>query len=135
VPTASEFAVHLVQLAAARTTGWTASAALLYFHGMARRRSVHDPLQATVAARWYVVRSMHGSIIETRELPPGVDLKRAFVAAMLHWLDAGWHLGEFSSASGAFFCERDSERRMISIDPADPHGMPMYGASHLGGGT
>ncbi|MGC2461415.1 MAG: hypothetical protein WA446_10670 [Steroidobacteraceae bacterium] len=27
----------------------------------------------------------------------GSDLKRAFVAAMLEWIDGGWQLGEFGS--------------------------------------
>ncbi len=100
---------------------------------MTRRRTAHDPLEPTGAPRWYVVRSMHGTVIESRELPSGADLKRAFVAAMLQWIDAGWNLGEFSSASASFFCDRSPERRMVSIDPTDPHDVPMYGGAHLSG--
>jgi len=100
---------------------------------MARRRNAHDPLERTVAPRWYVVRSMHGTVIESHELPSGADLKRTFVAAMLQWIDAGWQLGEFSSASATFFCDRNPERRMVSIDPTDPYDVPMYGGAHLGG--
>jgi hypothetical protein len=99
-----------------------------------RQRQRHDPLEATGEPRWYVVRSMHGSILEARQLPAGADLKRAFLIAMLEWLDAGWTLTEFSSASAAFFCIRNPERRMISIDPTNPHAVPMYGGAHLGGG-
>ena len=99
---------------------------------MVRRRSSHDPLEATGQPRWYVVRSMHGMVIESRQLPIGTDLKRTFVAAMLEWIDAGWHLKEFSSASAAFFCDRNPDRRMVSIDPTDPHDVPMYGGAHLG---
>jgi hypothetical protein len=100
---------------------------------MTRRRSVHDPLEPTEAPRWYVVRSMHGTVLETRELPPSSDLKRAFIAAMLAWIDAGWKVGEFSSTSAIFFCDRMSDRRMVSIDPTDPLDVPMYGGAHLGG--
>jgi hypothetical protein len=100
---------------------------------MTRRRTAHDPLEPTGAPRWYVVRSMHGTVIESRELPSGADLKRAFVAAMLQWIDAGWNLGEFSSASASFFCDRSPERRMVSIDPTDPRDVPMHGGAHLGG--
>ncbi len=100
---------------------------------MARRRTAHDPLEPTGAPRWYVVRSMHGTVIESRELPTGADLKRAFVAAMLQWIDAGRNLGEISSASASFFCDRNPERRMVSIDPTDPHDVPMHGGAHLGG--
>jgi hypothetical protein len=100
---------------------------------MAIRRHTHDPLQRCAAPRWYVVRSMHGTVIESRPIPAGADLQRAFVLAMLEWLDAGWKLGEFSSATATFFCVRDPERRMVSIDPTNPHEVPMYGGSHLGG--
>jgi len=100
---------------------------------MARRRAAHDPLESTAEPRWYVVRSMHGTVIESRELPAGADLRRMFILAMLQWIDAGWGLGEFSSTSAAFFCHRNPERRMVSIDPTDPHDVPMYGGAHLGG--
>lgn len=100
---------------------------------MVRRRNPHDPLEPSAAPHWYVVRSMHGMVIESRELPAGADLKRAFVLAMLQWIDAGWRLGEFSSASATFFCDRNPDRRMVSIDPTDPHDVPMYGGAHLGG--
>jgi hypothetical protein len=101
---------------------------------MVRQRQHLDPLVSSGEPRWYVVRSMHGSIIESRQLPLGVDLKRVFLVAMLEWLDAGWTLTEFSSASAAFFCVRHPERRMISIDPTNPHDVPMYGGAHLGSG-
>lgn len=95
------------------------------------RRNVFDPLEPTREARWYTVRNMHGAILEARRLGPGSDLKRALVAAMLDWIDAGWHIGEFSSTGGTFFCTRGVERRMVSITPTDPGELPGYGASHL----
>jgi hypothetical protein len=90
------------------------------------------------------VRSMHGTVIETRELPSNTDLKREFLVAMLRWLDAGWRLGQFSSATATFFCDPPAgagepdrgphaHRRMVSIDPTDPYDVPMYGGAHLGG--
>jgi hypothetical protein len=100
---------------------------------MSRRRTVHDPLEPTAAARWYVVRSMHGTVLESHELAAGADLKRAFIVAMLGWIDAGWKVGEFSSTTATFFCDRRAERRMVSIDPTDPYDVPMYGGAHLGG--
>jgi hypothetical protein len=100
---------------------------------MARRRTAHEPLESAAEPRWFVVRSMHGTVLESRELPGGTDLKRVFVLAMLQWIDAGWRLGEFSSTSATFFCDRNHERRMVSIDPTDPYDVPMYGGAHLGG--
>ena len=95
------------------------------------RRNVFDPLERTREPRWYTVRNMHGALLEARQIPAGSDLKRAFLAAMLDHIDAGWQLGEFSSTGGTFFCTRGVERRMVSITPTDPGQLPGYGASHL----
>jgi hypothetical protein len=101
---------------------------------MVRRRAAFNPLEQTTAQHWYVVRSMHGTIIESRELSAGSDLKRVFVTSILEWMTAGWSIGEFSSATATFFCTRARDRRMVSIDPIDPHNTPVYGASHLAKG-
>jgi hypothetical protein len=84
------------------------------------RRSVFDSLEPTNEPRWYVVRNMHRAVLEVRPLSPGANLKRAFVAAMLEWIDTGWHLGEFSSTGAVFFCTKGNERRMVEISPSDP---------------
>ena len=71
---------------------------------------------------------MHNALLEARLLPPGTDLKRTFAAAMLEWIDAGWQLGEFSSAGDHFFCTHGVDRfcthgvdrRMIQITPTLP---------------
>jgi hypothetical protein len=57
-----------------------------------------------------------------------------FLTAMLAWMDGGWSISEFSSSSATFFCTRGTDRRMVSIDPTDPHDVPMYGGAHLSGG-
>lgn len=92
------------------------------------RRHIFDPLEPTKEPRWYEVRNMHGSLLETRPLPAGSDLKRVFVAAMLTWIDAGWQLGEFTSRSGTFFCTRGVERRMVGITPTNPGTPRVYDA-------
>jgi hypothetical protein len=74
---------------------------------------------------------MHGALLESRPLPAGCNLKRAFVVAMLEHIDGGWQLGEFGSRVGVFFCTRGSERRMVSITPTAPGTPQTYGASHL----
>jgi hypothetical protein len=99
---------------------------------MVHRRAAFNPLEPTASPRWYVVRSMHGTVLESRRIDPGTDLKRAFITTMLEWMDAGWQLGEFSSVTGTFFCDRRPERRMVSIDPTDPYDVPA-GAARLGG--
>jgi hypothetical protein len=98
---------------------------------LSMRRSRFDPLEPTVEPRWYTVRNMHGKLLEARRLPPGSDLKRAFVTGMLEWIDAGWQLGEFSSTGGTFFCTRGADRRMVSITPTSPDHVHRFVAAHL----
>jgi hypothetical protein len=100
---------------------------------MVRRRAAFNPLEPSHAPRWYVVRSMHGSIIDSRPLVSDANLTHVFITAMLAWMEGGWTISEFSSASATFFCTRDRERRMVSIDPADPYEPLPSGASHLSG--
>jgi hypothetical protein len=83
------------------------------------RRTQFDPLERSSDPCWYVVRSMHNSILEVRSLPANADLKRQFITAMLEWIDAGWEIAEFSSRAGVFFCTKGVERRMIEISPTE----------------
>jgi hypothetical protein len=85
------------------------------------RCSNFDPLDIGNAPTWLVVRNLLRAVLEVRPLPVGVDLKRAFVATMLEWIDAGWHLAEFSSRTGTFFCTRGTDKVMVEISPTD-HG-------------
>jgi hypothetical protein len=94
------------------------------------RRASFDPLEPTQEARWYAVRNMYGALLEARELPPGADLKRIFVAAILEWMDAGWKLKEFSSRTGVFFCDRGVDRRMVEITPTHPGRTQSGGVPH-----
>ncbi len=76
---------------------------------------------------------MHGTVIESRLLPPGADLKHEFVTSILAWMDSGWKVGEFSSVTGTFFCDRNCERRMICIEFADPRAAAKFGSGYFGG--
>lgn len=87
---------------------------------MVRRHAAFDPLEPSSEPRWYIVRNMHGAILEAQSIPLEADLKRVFVASMLAWIDEGWQLGEFSSAAAVFFCTRAGERRMVAIQPVPP---------------
>ncbi len=84
------------------------------------RRNVFDPLEPTSEPRWYTVRNMHGALLDARPLPAGSNLKRAFVAAMLESIDAGWQLGEFSSRCVHFFCTKIVEPETVETSPTDP---------------
>jgi hypothetical protein len=108
-----------IQDCAPRTTGWTGFLRWRYVRGMGRARLVYDPLEATAERRWYVVKNMHGALLEVRELAPGTDLKREFILTMLRCIDAGWSIAEFSSRTGVFFAQKGIERRQFEITPAD----------------
>jgi hypothetical protein len=99
---------------------------------MVRRRALFDPFACTSEQRWLVVRDQHGSIIESSELTPELDLRRLFVASILEWMDAGWVVGELSSVAAAFFCTRATERCMVAIERLDPRSTARFGVSHLG---
>ena len=114
-----EESLRLIQLAAVRTTGWTRPSPSRYRSGMARR-NVFDPLEPTTEPRWYVVRNMQQAVLEARRLDTGADLKRAFIAAILEHIDAGWQIGDFGSRSTTFFCDKGGERRMVEISPTNP---------------
>jgi hypothetical protein len=73
------------------------------------RRNVYDPLEPSSEARWYVVRDRLSRVVQARALPPGTDLMRVLVTAMLERIDVGWRLGEFGSTGGTFFCTRGGE--------------------------
>jgi hypothetical protein len=94
------------------------------------RRSVFDPLETSEEPCWYAVRNMHGAVLETRSLLSGTNLKRAFIAAMLEWMDAGWQVGEFSSRTAVFFCTKGVERRHIEITPSYPGRVQSGGVPH-----
>jgi hypothetical protein len=94
------------------------------------RRNVFDPLEPTAEPRC-AVRDKLSRVLQARAPPPGTDLKRVPVTAMLERIDAGWRLGEFGSRGGSFFCPRGAERCQVGIEASDP-GRPIgYDASHL----
>jgi hypothetical protein len=95
------------------------------------RRSTFDPLASSCELRWFEIRDMAGTLIDSRALPAGTDLKRTLVAAMLEHIDNGWTLGEFSSRIGTFFCNREGQRRMVNICVTAPNEHAGYGFGHL----
>jgi hypothetical protein len=74
---------------------------------------------------------MTGNQLASRLLPPGTDLRRAFAAALVEHIDAGWEVGEFSSKTTVFFCDRDGQRRQVAIVNVEPGEHAGYGGAHL----
>ena len=88
---------------------WVARDSLQSAAVSSRRSAPYDPLEITSRSMWYVVRSMHRSVLEARPLAAGQNLKRVFAQAIIHWIDEGWTVGEFSSRIGTFFCRRGND--------------------------
>jgi hypothetical protein len=83
------------------------------------RRTAFDPLEPTQEPRWYAVRNMHGALLEARQLPPGANLMRVFIAAMLEYVDTGSEIAEFKSRMGVLFAQKGVKRHQIEIRPTD----------------
>lgn len=89
------------------------------------RRSRYEPLQPSPHPRWLVVRTMCQEVLEHRLLPPGSDLRGAFVTALAAQVAAGWTLESFSSNTACAFCHSGAQRRAISIEAEDPLRPPL----------
>ncbi|HTW74406.1 MAG TPA: hypothetical protein VMD56_05735 [Steroidobacteraceae bacterium] len=87
---------------------------------MIRRRATCNALEASPEPRWLVSRSMYGRVLGARRLEPGADLVRAFLVAVIELLDAGWQVGEFSSAAALVRYRRGTEQRLLTIEELDP---------------
>jgi hypothetical protein len=71
------------------------------------------------------------SVLESRPLTPGVNLKRASVVAMLEHIDAVGSSVSSGRVSGHFFCTKGGDRRMVSITPTAAGKDAGFGAAHL----
>jgi len=86
---------------------------------MTTKRSKYDPLALSRQPRWLVLRDMFHNVLDSTELSPGTDLRRAFAAGLAELERQGW---QNEGASGAMvFVRRGGERRLLAIHEADPH--------------
>lgn len=86
---------------------------------MSTKRSKYDPLATSALSRWLVLRDMFQNVIDSTELPPGTDLRRAFAEGLASLEREGWHS---EGASGAMvFIRRQGERRLLAVHENDPH--------------
>lgn len=79
-----------------------------------------NALERSTDPRWLTKRAFTGALLDAQRLEPGADVVRAFLAAMLELLDAGWVLGEFSSAGAVVRYSRGSEQRLLTVEHVDP---------------
>lgn len=85
-----------------------------------RRRSTFQPLARSSDPRWLVMRTVYGAVIEAHRIEPQTDLVRAFLAALLEQIDAGWTAGDFTSSAAVVRLSRGRECRLLTIERQDP---------------
>jgi hypothetical protein len=85
-----------------------------------RRRTLPEPLKPTNAPTWLVVRDGLNHLVESRQLPPGTELRAVLVATREQRIAAGWSADEIGRTVSFFFCARDGERHMVSIEYRQP---------------
>lgn len=98
---------------------------------MTSRRSSYDPLATRDQPRWLVTLTMFREPLNTREIPPGADLRAVMHEARTAMLADGWQ-PESDGYYGFFFARRGDERVEVGLQSIPP-GVPAYGPSALGG--
>jgi len=85
-----------------------------------RRRTVPEPLKPTNAVTWLVVRDSLNHLVESIQLAPGTDLRATLVAARIQRIADGWSADDIGRNVSFFFCTREGERHMVSIEYRQP---------------
>jgi len=121
--------VALNQFCAARTTAWTLPRILCTLRSMTTKRSKYDPLACSIRPRWLVLRDLFHNVLDSTELAPGTDLRRAFADGLAALERQGWQ--SEGASGGMVFVRRGGERRLLAVhehDPQEPvpagHGAP-----------
>src|SRR5690554_4781761 len=85
---------------------------------MTTKRSKYDPLATSRHTRWLVLRDMFHHVLDSTELPPGTDLRRAFAEGLADLERDGWR--SEGASGGMVFVRRGGERRLLSVHEHDP---------------
>jgi hypothetical protein len=85
-----------------------------------RRRGRHDPLQSNAFATWLVMRNPLSQVVECEEIEPGADLRAVLANARADRIADGWLAEEIGDRLAFFFCQRSSERLLVSIEFRKP---------------
>lgn len=87
---------------------------------MGRRRASANISVTSNEMRWLIENDYFRNVRRFEPLPPGSDLLRAYLAALLRYHDAGWVLHDFSSYRSEFFAHKNGERIIVQISSEDP---------------
>lgn len=84
------------------------------------RRSRHDPFASVNEKTWLVMRGPFRDALEFRELAPGADRRACLTGEWERLQAAGWVVEPLSDTWSGFFCSRDGQRCLVSIERYDP---------------
>jgi hypothetical protein len=87
---------------------------------MGFKRAKADLFSASPDMRWLIENDQWRNVRKFEALPPGTDLMRAFLNALLRYHDAGWTLHEFSAFRAEFFARKNSVHVLVQISSDDP---------------
>jgi hypothetical protein len=86
---------------------------------MTPRRSRYTPTDESRIPHWLVTYAVYRTVLASKYLAIGTDLRIAMRHAMKECRATGWAI-ENDGAYGFFFCNRGGERREIRMQPTDP---------------
>jgi hypothetical protein len=111
--------VARIQYRVSKETAWTPRTTHSD-HRRVRRPKHDDSLKTSDETRWLVVSDMFYNIMESRDLSPGSDLRAALQSKLAELSAEGWVLESPQAKYGSTFCNRNGERRSVSIYHHDP---------------
>lgn len=86
---------------------------------MTPRRSRYAPTDESRVPHWLVTYDVYRSVVASKGVAIGTDLQAAMRQAIEQCEADGWTV-ENDGAYGFFFCNRNSERREVRLQPTDP---------------
>lgn len=97
---------------------------------MGFKRAKADLFNPSAEMRWLIENDHSRNVRKFELLPPGTDLMRAFLTALLRYHDSGWTLHEFSAFRAEFFAHKKHERVLVQISSDDPTKPPQRGMGY-----
>ena len=87
---------------------------------MGFKRSRADLFNASHEMRWLIENDHWRNVRKFEALPPGTDLLRTYLMALVRYHDEGWTLHEFSAFNAHCFAQKNNDRIIVQITSDDP---------------
>lgn len=91
-----------------------------------RRSAPYDWISAERGQpHWIQVRDMTGCVFRSERLEVGTDLVGVLIRLLAEFSSDGWQVENFSRETPGFFCNKDGQRRHVTIYPSEPEARPQ----------